>query len=175
MGGAYFSPGNITASAEFNFYCDPEAADQVLKTPFPEAIAIGLDVSHDVALPRTLWDQIRGSDSPGARLVSTAMADSFRLTDRTGFYIHDALALGVALDPSLVHTRPLSISVLSGFDERGASRPTPLAQVLVADQVESQRFLMAFVTVSNCREPTTDLVCHAQSDRRWSNSLVHYC
>ena len=63
MGGAYFVPGNVTPAAEFNFYCDPEAADQVLRTPFPDLIAIGLDVSHQVALPRSLWEAVRDDRS----------------------------------------------------------------------------------------------------------------
>ncbi len=155
MGGAYFVPGNVTPAAEFNFYCDPEAADQVLRTPFPDVIAIGLDVTHQVALPRSLWESVRDQAAPAAQLVSVAMESLFSTTDRSGFYIHDALALGVALDPSLVRTELRSVSVLAGADDRGASRPAPLAPVAVARQVDAQRFLDGF-----CKKLDLPLVDH---------------
>ena len=82
--------------------------------------------------------------APAAQLVSVAMESLFTTSDRTGFYIHDALALGVALDPSLVVSELQAVSVLAGTDERGASRPAPLAPVSVARHVDAQRFLDVF-------------------------------
>ncbi len=45
MGGAE-GAGNITPSAEFNFWCDPPAAQRVLAAGFPNPIMVGLDATH---------------------------------------------------------------------------------------------------------------------------------
>ena len=45
MGGAYFEVGNITPTAEFNVYVDPEAADVVLRSGVPITL-LPLDVTH---------------------------------------------------------------------------------------------------------------------------------
>ena len=45
MGGAYFEVGNITPTAEFNVYVDPEAADVVMRSGVPITM-LPLDVTH---------------------------------------------------------------------------------------------------------------------------------
>jgi purine nucleosidase len=45
MGGAYFEVGNITPTAEFNIYVDPEAAKIVLKSG-ADITMMPLDVTH---------------------------------------------------------------------------------------------------------------------------------
>ena len=47
MGGARSEGGNITASAEFNIYADPEAAAEVFASGC-EMIVFGLDATHQV-------------------------------------------------------------------------------------------------------------------------------
>jgi purine nucleosidase len=47
MGGARSEGGNITASAEYNIYADPAAADIVL-TQAPHVTMLGLDVTHQI-------------------------------------------------------------------------------------------------------------------------------
>ena len=48
MGGAAFVPGNVTETAEFNIWADPDAAAQVFAAPV-EKVMIGLDVTLQVA------------------------------------------------------------------------------------------------------------------------------
>jgi len=50
MAGAYFEQGNITPSAEFNVYVDPEAADIVLKSGVPITM-LPLDVTTKCSAP----------------------------------------------------------------------------------------------------------------------------
>jgi purine nucleosidase len=45
MGGAYFEVGNITPTAEFNIFVDPEAADVVMKSGVPIVMS-PLDLTH---------------------------------------------------------------------------------------------------------------------------------
>jgi purine nucleosidase len=57
MGGACFEGGNITPSAEFNIYVDPEAADAVLSSGVPITM-LPLDVTHSVLSTRARLDRI---------------------------------------------------------------------------------------------------------------------
>ncbi len=45
MGGGFFEGGNVTPTAEFNIYVDPQAADVVLKSGTP-MVMVPLDVTH---------------------------------------------------------------------------------------------------------------------------------
>ncbi|WP_417584779.1 nucleoside hydrolase [Pelagibacterium sp.] len=47
MGGGYFEGGNITPTAEFNIFVDPEAAQTVLKCGAP-VVMMPLDVTHQM-------------------------------------------------------------------------------------------------------------------------------
>ena len=49
MGGSAFGSGNVTASAEFNIFADPEAADIVFKSTVPLEM-VGLNLTHQVLM-----------------------------------------------------------------------------------------------------------------------------
>ena len=49
MGGAFEVPGNVTPTAEFNFFMDPEAAQIVLESGV-RPVLVGLDVCHQTHL-----------------------------------------------------------------------------------------------------------------------------
>ena len=51
MAGAAKTPGNITPSAEFNVWADPEAADVVFTSGIP-IVMIPLDVCHQTRMSR---------------------------------------------------------------------------------------------------------------------------
>ena len=57
MGGALDVPGNTTASAEFNWWFDPEAAKTVLRLPIRHTV-IPLDVTDTVKMDKALYDHV---------------------------------------------------------------------------------------------------------------------
>ena len=62
MAGAYFEVGNITPTAEFNVYVDPEAAHIVLKSGIPITL-LPLDVTHQMLSTPSVWMQCVQSES----------------------------------------------------------------------------------------------------------------
>ncbi len=57
MGGAITEPGNVSPVAEANIWGDPHAADQVFTAGW-KLTMVGLDVTHQVIMPVTLFKKI---------------------------------------------------------------------------------------------------------------------
>ncbi|HVN52283.1 MAG TPA: nucleoside hydrolase, partial [Acidimicrobiales bacterium] len=68
MGGSA-TIGNVTATAEFNIWCDPEAAMIVLDSGVRLRMA-GLDVTHDVRASSERIDAIRAVGTGASRVVA---------------------------------------------------------------------------------------------------------
>jgi purine nucleosidase len=141
MGGAYEIPGNITPHAEFNIYADPDAAQQVLSAGITDVTLVGLDVSHQTALPRQAWEAAQRLTSPSAVLVAEVCKDTFERRGLDGFYLHDPLALGVALDPTFVECENGTVDVILDGEERGRTITSLGGTHKVARRVDSDRFL----------------------------------
>ncbi|KAF2738730.1 Inosine/uridine-preferring nucleoside hydrolase [Polyplosphaeria fusca] len=123
--------GNMTAYAEFNIYCDPEAADSIFSNPtlIPKTTLIPLDLTHQViGTPTVRHTLLYGSDEPLD--ASTAKTEQTPSTLRALFYqimsffaatyaevfaltagppLHDPLAVSAAIYPSM-------------FDDNGGER-----------------------------------------------------
>jgi purine nucleosidase/pyrimidine-specific ribonucleoside hydrolase len=155
MGGAVAVPGNVTPAAEFNFYVDPEAAAVVFDSGLPLEL-VPLDVTGQVLLrQRELADALDRDPSRIARFVSDFTLHGFALGRSGVIILHDPLAVGVALDSSLVGLQPLHVEIeCEGRITRGASvadrRPAPSRRkgrpnCRVALSVDAPRFLQIFL------------------------------
>lgn len=115
MGGAVWERGNVTAAAEFNVFADPDAAREVVHSGIPITL-VGLDVTHQVVFTRERLELLLGRRADlRARFLRCICERLFSFyRPRLGcdmFYLHDPLAIGVALDASLVETKPMSVDI----------------------------------------------------------------
>ena len=103
MGGAA-AGGNVTATAEFNIWADPEAAAIVFREGGPITM-VGLDVTHQVLLGPKERDRMRSADTPVSRLAADlldfAVTRSGELNGWAGAPIHDACAVIAVTHPEL--------------------------------------------------------------------------
>ena len=105
MGGA-IAEGNMTPSAEFNIWIDPEAAAHVFASGL-DVTMVGLDVTNRAVLTPEHADELR-SQGPVGEAVA-AMLDFYgafyrEAYDHGGCPVHDALAMAHVVRPELVST-----------------------------------------------------------------------
>ncbi|NUU63147.1 nucleoside hydrolase [Paenibacillus agri] len=104
MGGVVRGSGNITPTAEYNIYVDPEAAKLVMGAGFPHLTLVGLDVTRKALLSQE--DIAKLTNPEIAAYVEQSTADyRQRYYERNGVEacaLHDPLAVGVAINPDLV-------------------------------------------------------------------------
>ncbi len=112
MGGAVDLPGNITPAAEYNMYIDPEAAKIVLHSGIPITM-VGLDVTSNTLLTKKDVAAIKKGPIHDFVAESTVHYMNHYL-QRNGFEacsMHDPLAVGVALDRTLVKTEKYFVDI----------------------------------------------------------------
>ncbi len=114
MGGARREGGNITASAEYNIFADPHAA-QVVATSGCELIMMGLDVTHQVRATPERINHLRVIDGPMARaavnLLDFATTTEAALGTGGAPPQHDPCTIAYLLDPTLFTTVPCHLQV----------------------------------------------------------------
>jgi inosine-uridine nucleoside N-ribohydrolase len=112
MGGA-IAEGNVTPAAEFNIWCDPEAAARVFASGL-EVTMVGLDVTHRaLALPEHA-EQLRASGRVGevvAELLEYYGRFHRRIYHFPGSPIHDAVAVAHVIRPGLLETVERNVEI----------------------------------------------------------------
>ncbi|MFC4668391.1 nucleoside hydrolase [Seohaeicola nanhaiensis] len=114
MGGAYFEVGNITPTAEFNIYVDPEAADIVMKSGVKLTI-VPLDVTHKALVTKARNDAFRALGTPVGVAVAQ-MTDFFERFDKEkygseGAPLHDPCVIAYLLQPDLFTGRFVNVEI----------------------------------------------------------------
>ena len=114
MGGAYFEVGNITPTAEFNIYVDPEAAEIVLKSG-ADITMMPLDVTHKALVTKNRNDRFRALETPVGVAVAE-MTDFFERFDREkygsdGAPLHDPTVIAYLINPKLFTGRYVNVEV----------------------------------------------------------------
>jgi purine nucleosidase len=107
------SGGNVNGAAEFNVYCDPDAADLVFRAGWPITM-VGLDVTEITLISSAQVDEIERGGSAEAKFAAAVARFQVGLYQGTGFgggAIHDALAVGAAIDPTFLKLRSMHIDV----------------------------------------------------------------
>lgn len=93
MGGARLE-GNVSAAAEFNIWCDPEAAHRVFASGVPITL-LPLDITHQAVLSGSEFAELRATGEIGAALARMIAfyADQHVVAYGEGFSpMHDVLA-----------------------------------------------------------------------------------
>ncbi len=148
-GGAVASAGNVTPAAEFNIFCDPEAAQTVFRSPSTKTL-IPLDVTNRVVLTFDFLRQLPPESTKVGMLLRAVLPPAFRVYHQElgveGIHCHDTVALIAATCPELFSFQEMAADVETAghlttgatvFDRRRA--PAWRHNLAVAQEMDSER------------------------------------
>lgn len=107
VGGTLNGPGNVTAAAEFNIYCDAVAAHQVFHSPVTKTL-IPLDISSQVVLGYDLLTHLAAGLTPATRLLHSMLPGMYHTYRQRlgleGIFVHEVVGLMAVLTPEFFTT-----------------------------------------------------------------------
>jgi purine nucleosidase len=114
MGGAYFEVGNITPTAEFNIFVDPDAAKIVFEAGI-DMVVMPLDVTHKALVTRERNEAFRQLQSPVGIAVAE-MTDFFERFDKekygsSGAPLHDPCVTAYLIDPKIFSGKNINVEI----------------------------------------------------------------
>ena len=119
MGGARSEGGNITPSAEFNIWADPDAAAEVFASGC-EVVVLGLDATHQVRATEDRIAAVEAVATPSADAAAAMLRFSQRV-ERTvvgwdSAPLHDPCTIAWLLRPDLFETQACRVEVETASD-----------------------------------------------------------
>jgi inosine-uridine nucleoside N-ribohydrolase len=113
MGGS-ISGGNVNGAAEYNIYQDPEAASIVFNAGWPITM-VGLDVTEKAAILPADAKKLDEKAGPVSGFAAAVARYQISIGEAAGGgAVHDALAVGAVVDPTLFQTKFLRVDVETG-------------------------------------------------------------
>ena len=161
MGGAFDVPGNTTATAEFNWWFDPQAAREVLRLPVRQTV-IPLDVTDTVKMDKRIYDRI--THDPNKQTVITRLfkqLNGYGFDGKNGFEtnpdyttdIWDTLTIAYLMDPSFAtqtEERWVDVDASFGANDGKATAyasapPGGLQKMTIVKRFDNARFFDFYV------------------------------
>ena len=114
MAGAYFEVGNITPSAEFNVYVDPDAADIVFRSGLKLTL-LPLDVTHQMlstpARLQAMRDLGNACGVATAQMLEFSEAFDLKKYGKEGAPLHGPCVPAYMMQPDLFSGRQINVTV----------------------------------------------------------------
>jgi len=138
MGGGTF--GNISPSAEFNFYADAEAAKIVFDSG-ARITMIGLDLTHQAIATEAVKERFASKNNKLSDFVSELLLyyeGNYKKLGLAGAAVHDPCCVAYCIDSSLFKTEQLRVDIetasdltygMSVIDRHGVTGKQPNANV----------------------------------------------
>ncbi|TDD53146.1 nucleoside hydrolase [Saccharopolyspora elongata] len=104
MGGAHVG-GNVTPTAEFNFWVDPEAARAVFSAGIRDIVVVPLDATHSAPLTATDCEEFHALGTPAGTAASALIRHRIeeQLEPETAAVpVHDALCIAYLVRPDVI-------------------------------------------------------------------------
>jgi len=119
MAGAYFQVGNVTPTAEFNVYVDPDAADIVLRSGVPIIMA-PLDLTHKILTTPKRLNAIKALTNKSGKAAGEMLTFySHYDVEKYGIEgapLHDPCVIAYLLKPELFTAKHVGIRVETASD-----------------------------------------------------------
>jgi purine nucleosidase len=112
MGGS-ITGGNVNGAAEANIYNDPEAAQIVFNAGWMVTM-VGSDVGERTLITRKYLEELQSSHGPQNDFIAKIAEFYLNRSEKSGYSgaaMYDPLAVGTAIDPTLVTLQEMHVDV----------------------------------------------------------------